>query len=123
MPICLPRSLRNASVRSGRALPPRGLDRRRAGQSGLPTLLARFAAIRPIYGRLVKVIFLRRAISMPFRSNDEGTINIAAVAEEFSCNDPNVSLMTFAMLSTNDPLSVPNKDSLVFPLVHGRAVQ
>lgn len=31
--------------------------------------------------------------------------------------------MTFAMLSINDPLSVLNKDSLVLPLVYGRAVQ
>lgn len=87
MPICLPRSLRNASVCSGRALPPRGLDRRRAGQLGLPALLARFAAVRPIYGRLVNVGFLRRAIPTPFGGNDEGMTNIAAVAEEFSCND------------------------------------
>ena len=123
MPICLPQSLRNASVCSGRALPPRGLDRRRAGQSGLPRLLARFAAMRPIYGRLAKVGFLRRANPMPFGGDDEGMINIAEVAEEFSCNDPSGSLMTFAMLSIGDPLSVPNKDSLVLPLAHGRDVQ
>lgn len=120
MPIRLPRSPRNASVCSGCALPRRGLNRRKAGQSGL---LARLAARRPIYRKLVKSGFLPPVISMPFGGDDKGTINIAEVAEEFSCNDLNGSLMMFAMLSIDDPLPTPTKDSLVLPLVHGRAVQ